>query len=142
MASIAIIATGTLLKKGDSASPEVFTTVPEVMRLNGPSIRFDLLDVSSHDNGGSNFREYIPGFADGDSISFEINFKPSNTVQKSIRVDAEARTRRNYQVVFPDTPDNTVRIATFVERFLPTADAGAVLKANGSLKITGAPTWS
>jgi hypothetical protein len=142
MASIAIIATGTLLKKGDSAVPEVFTNVPEVMRLRGPSISFDLLDVSSHDNGGANFREYIPGFADGDVLSGDLNFKPSNPVHIGIRVDAEARTRRNYKMVLPDTSDNTVTVSTYVQQFEPVEDAGQVLKADFRLKITGAPVWS
>jgi hypothetical protein len=81
MASIAKISNGTLLKIGDGASPENFTTIPEVMRLSGPSVRFDLLDVTSHDTVGF-FREWIPGLADGERVSDvgtpmtkDINFK-------------------------------------------------------------------
>lgn len=141
MASIAKIANGTLLKVGDSASPEVYTTVPEVMRLGGPTIRFDLLDVTSHDTSGF-FREYIPGLADGERITASLNWRPSNTVHKGIRIDSYARTLRNYRLVFPDTTDNTVTMATYTESIAPKADIGTVLVADLSVKITGAPVWT
>lgn len=141
MSTIAKIANGTLLKVGDGASPEVFTTVPEVTRLSGPSIRFDLLDVTSHDTVGF-FREYIPGLADGDKIAATVNWRPSNTIHKNIRIDAYARTNRNFKVVFPDTSDNTVACSTYVESQMPKADIGTVLGMDISLKITGQPTWT
>lgn len=139
--SIAKISNGTLLKVGDGASPEVFTTVPEVMRLSGPSVRFDLLDVTSHDTVGF-FREWIPGLADGEKVAATFNWRPSNTVHKSLRMDAYARTLRNFKIVFPDSSDNTVTMATYIESTQPKADIGIQLTNDISLKITGAPVWS
>lgn len=141
MSSIAKIANGTLLKVGDGASPEVFTTVPEVMRLTGPSVRFDLLDVTSHDTTGF-FREWIPGLADGEKVAASVNWRPSNTVHKNLRIDAYARTLRNFKIVFPDTSDNTVAMATYIESQMPKADIGQPMLMDISLKVTGAPTWS
>lgn len=141
MATIAKISNGTLLKVGDGASPEVFTTVPEVMRLTGPSVRFDLLDVTSHDTVGF-FREFIPGLADGEKIAVSVNWRPSNTIHKGIRVDAYARTLRNFRIVFPDSADNTVTSPTYIESQIPKADIGTPLNMDISLKVTGAPVWS
>lgn len=141
MSSIAKIANGTLLKVGDGASSEAFTTVPEVMRLSGPAIRFDLLDVTSHDTVGF-FREFIPGLADGEKIGASINWRPANTVHKNLRIDSYARTLRNFKIVFPDTSDNTVLSATYIENISPKADIGTPMLADISLKITGAPVWS
>lgn len=141
MTTIAKLSNGTLLKVGDGASPEVFTTIPEVMKLQGPSVRFDLLDVSSHDTPNL-FKEWIPGFADGENIGFEMNWRPSNTVHIVIRTSSYAATLKNYKVVYPDTPSNTVAAAGYVERFSPNADVGKQMTATGQVKITGAPTWS
>lgn len=141
MATIAKIANGTLLKIGDGGGSESFTTIPEVMRISGPSIRFDLLDVTSHDTAG-NFREFIPGLADGDKISANINWRPSNTIHKQIRVDSYARTNRNFKLVFPDTSDNTVLCSTYIETVQPKADIGTPMLADLSMKVTGAPAWS
>jgi len=140
--SIAIVADGTLLKVGDgTSSPETYTTVPEVSKLSGPTIKFDLLDVTSHDSQGF-FREFIPGLADGDMISADLFWRPSNVVHKGLRVDSYARTLRSFQVVFPDTPDNTVTIDAYVQSIAPKADIGTVLAAPLSLKVTGEPIWS
>ena len=147
--SLAIVASGTLLKIGDGASSEEYTTVPEVTKLQGPSVKFDILDVTSHSTiATGNFREYIPGLADGDNIAFDINWKPSNTVHKSLRTQSYARTNRNFQTIFPDPnatsvgSDSTVVCSTYITQIQPKADIGAVLTASGTLKITGAPTWS
>lgn len=140
--SIAKIANGTLLKVGDAVTPtEGFTTVPEVMRYRGPSVRFDLLDVTSHDSSGF-FKEFIPGLADGESISATINWRPSNAVHKSLRIDSYASTKRNFKAVFPDTTDNTVLVSTYVTKIEPRADIGKPLEADIEIKITGAPAWS
>lgn len=140
--SIARIAQGTLLKIGaGSGSPETFTVVPEVTRLRGPSTRFDLLDVTSHDTVGV-FREFIPGLADGDMISGRLNWRPSNTVHKGIKDDAYAQTRRNFQVIFPDSSLNTVQVSTYIQRLEPEANVGEVLQEDFGFKITGQPTWS
>lgn len=141
--SIARIANGTLLKVGnDIAGASVsYTTVPEMMKLDGPDIKFDLLDVTSHDSSGY-FREYIPGLADGSAITGELNFRTSNSIHKGIRIDAYARTNRDFELIFPDISDNTVKLSTYVQSFAPSAGIGAILKAALSLKITGQPAWS
>lgn len=142
MATIAKISTGTLLKVGDGTTPtEIFTTVPEVTRLSGPAVRFDFMDASSHDTVG-NFKEWIPGFGDGDLIRAAINWRPSNTIHKNLRIAFQAATHRNFMIVFPDTSDNTVLVSTFIESLNPNADVNKLLTADLSLKITGAPTWS
>lgn len=142
MASIAKLANGTLLKVGDGASGEAFTTVPEVYRLRGPSTRFDILDVSSHDTPDL-YREFIPGMADGDVIAAELHWRPSNAVHVAIRTAADAGTRRNVRIVFPDTSLNTVNMATFINQGIaPEANVAEVLKSSVQFKVTGAPVWS
>lgn len=111
MASIAKLANGTLLKVGDGVSIEGFTTVPEVFRLRGPSTRFDILDVSSHDTPDL-YREFIPGMADGDVVAAEIHWRPSNAVHAALRSAADAGTRRNIKIVFPDSSLNTVTMSS------------------------------
>lgn len=139
--SIAKIASGTLLKVGDGASTEVFTTVPEMTKIAGPAVTFALLDVTSHDSAGY-FKEYIPGLADGDNIAGECNWKPSNAVHKNLRVDSYARTLRNFKTIFPDTTDNTVLTSTYIAGISPKADIGTVLVASLTIKVTGLPVWS
>lgn len=141
MSTIAKLSNGTLLKVGDGAAPEVFTNVPDVRRLSGPSVKFDLLDVGSHSSPDL-FREYIPGWSDGETINAMMNWRPSNTVHKNLRIDSYAATKRNFKVVYPDTPDNTVTCSSYIEQITPTADVGKEMTADLRIKTTGAPVWS
>jgi len=139
--SIAVIANGTFLQVGDGASPEDFTTIPEMMKISGPSVKFDLLDVTSHDSDGF-FREYIPGLADGDNIAGDFNWRPSNEVHILLRENSYARTLTNIKTIFPDDSDNTVDTSAYIANISPSADIGQVLKASLTLKVTGLPAWS
>ena len=141
MGTIAIVADGTLLQHGSNASPEGYTTVPEVKKLSGPSVKFTLLDATSHDSIGG-FQEYIPGLADGDNLSATINWRPSNAVHMALRTDSYARTQGSFKVVFPDSADNTVVVTTYISNIVPTADIGVILAAALTIKVTGEPTWS
>ena len=58
--SDAISGYGTLLKRGDGGAPEVFTTVPEVGSISGPSMETDEAEVTSHSSAASGaFKEFI-----------------------------------------------------------------------------------
>lgn len=141
MTTIAKLANGCLLKIGDGAGSEAFTTIPEIQKLSGPAVKFDLLDASSHDTS-TLFREFVPGFSDGDQIRAAGNWRPSNTVHKNVRIDAYAATLRHVKVVFPDSADNTVLCSTYITEFMPDADAGKLMSTAYGFKITGAPSWS
>lgn len=139
--SLAIIANGTLLQISSGGSGATHSTVPEVTKLSGPSVKFDLLDVTSHDSTGG-FREFIPGLSDGDTIPFDINWRPGNTIHVQLRTQSYARTLSWFKVVFPDTPTNTVETSDYIQSIVPKADMGAVLTASVTLKVTGQPVWS
>lgn len=141
MSTIAKISNGTLVKVGDGAGSEAFTTVPEVKTFSGITVKFDLLDVTSHDSSGY-FKEWIPGLSDGDMMSVGMNWRASNTVHKNLRLDNVATTKRNFKIVFPDSSDNNALCATYVMEVPQTADVGKEMTMAMRLKITGSPTWS
>ncbi len=140
----AILAQGTLLKAGDGASPEVFTTITMVTKLTNPSSKFDLLDVTSHDDSGPPFyKQFLVALFDGNVLTFEVNWRTGDDTHNDLQEDNAAGTLRNFKVVFPDTPTNTASFAAYVEEFPNiTADVGKPLTATGRLKIVGAIGWS
>ena len=140
-ATIAILSNGLLVKRGDAASPEVFTTIPEVMRATLPGEKFDRLDISSHDNP-TMYRRFILGFQDGGQVTLEINWRPSNTVHAGLQTDNHNGTLRNFKFVFADTPNNTASFSARVEDISPNGDVGKALTANVRLQIEGPITWS
>lgn len=138
---IAATAHGTLFNIGDGASPEGFTLIPGVQRVNAPDIRTEFIDVTSHDSVGA-FREFFPGLKDGETVTAEILWRPSNAVHQGIRDDGYAATIRNWRIVFPDTSENTCDFAGYVSGFPGQANAAEVLRNTLGVKVTGLPVWS
>lgn len=142
MPSSAIHAHGTLLKKGDGGSPESFATIAEVTDLNPPALALETNDVTSHDSA-QHWREFIGSLLDGGDVSFTINYIPTATTHNAtagLIADLKNRTRRNWQIVFPDGSSTTWSFAALVTAFEPAAPIDDRLTANITLKVTGVPT--
>jgi predicted secreted protein len=139
--SIAISATGSLLQIGDGASAEQFATIPEVSRVSPPNVRFDLLEVTSHDSSGG-FREWVPGLLDGENATAEFNWVPSNEIHQQVRDANLNKTKKNMKIVFTGDTGNTFAYAAYVMSFGPQADVGQILKASAGFRMTGQPSWT
>ena len=139
----AIAAIGTLLKGGNGASPETFTTVAEVLSVSGPSMTAETIDVTNHDSANAT-REFLTSFKDGGEVSFSINYIPSNATHKNATgglLDAYVnRTLRNWQLVFPTSPTTTWSFAGLITAFSPTANIDTQLMADVTIKVSGQPT--
>lgn len=143
MASAAVSAFGTLLKIGDGASPEDFTTVAELRTISGPSLSADTIDVTTH-NTPTPFRRFIAGLLDGGEVTFDINFIPTEATHgysTGILKDMTDRARRNFQIVWPDTGSTTWLLPTVITGFEPSSDPADVLMASVTLKVAGPPTF-
>lgn len=141
MSSIAISAQGTLFKIESGTSAGSFVTIPECIKIKAPNVKFDLKDVTSHDSAGG-FREYLPGLADGDNATAELNFVPTNAIHTQIRTDAYAKTRRNFHIVFAGAgTGGEIDFGAYIVDYPAQADAGEVLKNTMTTKVTGQPTW-
>lgn len=134
-----ISAFGTTLKIGDGATPEVFSAIAEVTNVGGPGMSMDTVDITSHGSAGG-WKEYAGGLLDGGEIKLELNFLPGNTSQQSLSTALSARSKKNFKLVFPDTPATTWSFAAFVTNFEPSAPVDGKLGASVTLKITGQPT--
>ncbi len=135
-------AKGTLLKQGDGASPEVFTTIAQVVSIGGPSLSLDPIDVTNH-SSLDGWKEFVGGLLDGGEISLEINYDPVNATHNAtagLIKDMEDRTVRNFQLVFSDTAGTTWTVPALVTGFEPGAPVDGKLSASVTLKVSGKPT--
>lgn len=140
--SNAIHAQGTLLQRGDGASPEVFTTVAEVGSISGPSLTADLIDVTNH-SSPSRFREYIQGLKDGGELTFDLNYQPTEATHNNatgVLGDWNTGARKNYRLRFPTTPTVDWLLPIIVTNFEMNADVAEQLKASVTMKVVSAPT--
>jgi len=139
MTTAAKIGHGTLFQRGDSASPEVFTTVAEVINISGPTRAFDIIDATSQESAGAT-REFIAGLIDPGEYTIELGFIPGNTTHTDVRNDHINRTNRNYRITHPDSPVSTETFACFVSGFELNAPIGELRTATITVKVTGTTT--
>ena len=133
---------GTLIKIGDGATTEVFTTVAQVKSISGPGLSMDAIDATHH-SSTAGWREYIGGLLDGGEVSFDINYDPVENTHDAgtgLLKDMSDKTVRNFQVVFPDTATTTWTVAALVTGFEVGAPIDDILSAAVTLKLSGQPT--
>lgn len=99
MSTLAFLGSQTLLKMGDGASPEVFTTIGEVVSIDPLAQSKDLVEVT---HMLSTAKEYIGGLTDGQEIGFTCNLLPTNTQQVALLAAAAATSAaKNFKYVLP-----------------------------------------
>lgn len=132
----AVLGAGSALKLGDAASPEVFTTIAEVLRCGPIGSVTPEVDVTNLD---STAKEYIGGLPDGASVEFEGNWIKS-TQQTGLR-DAVGTTR-NFTMTWADSPASSAAFAMVILGFNfgeTTPESQLTFSVTG--RITGAITW-
>lgn len=132
---------GTLLKRGDGATSEVFTTVAEVKSISGPSLSMETIDAT-HMESPSGFREWLPSFKDGGEVSIDLNFLPSTAAQTGLTTDFKNRTKRNWKIFWPNTAATKWSFSGYVTGFTPSAAVGDILAASATIRVTGDVTIS
>ena len=130
---------GTLLKRGDGATAEAFTTIANVTNIDGPKLESDQIDVTSHDSTGGR-EEFVAGIKRGGEISLDINFDPSNATHEMLLDDYDGRALHNFQLIFPTTPSITWTFAAMVTSVGVAAPFEDKLGCSATLKISGAVT--
>lgn len=133
---------GTLVKKGDGGSPESFTTIAELLDIEGPEIELDTEEATSH-SSTDGWAEYVGTILDGGEVSFEVNYIPTNATHNAttgLIADMKNRTKRNFQIVFPDAGNTTWSFTALVTKVGPGAPVRGKLSGSITLKMTGKPT--
>lgn len=136
----AVNAFGTLLKLGDGAAPEVFTTIAEVKDITGPGFEASTNEATNHSSAGA-VREWLAGMLDAGEVSFDLNFLPNHATQDEttgLLSEFLSRSVSNYQLIFPN---GQINFKALVTGFEPSAPVDDVLTASVTLKVTGLPTF-
>ena len=131
-----ISAHGTLLKRGDGGTPEVFTTIAEVGDIDGPKLKAVMEDFTSHGSGG--YIENKPILKDGEKLKFPVNFimsDPTHDSTTGLMADWKNATLSNYQLYFPDT--SGFAFAAYVEEIGIKAPVKGKLTAEVTLSVSG-----
>ncbi|SRR5260221_7442882 len=121
-----------------TASPVAFKTVAEVQKtsLSGNNVKFaDVTNIQSPDN----YAEVIPTIIEGGELSFEANFVPGDDSQGDLYTIRDAREKRNWKIVLPDSL-GYLAFAGYVAAVDTSLDFGKEGKLSVKIKISGKVT--
>jgi len=139
MSTNALDTQGVLLKRGDGASPEVFSSVAELLDFDGPSGAPSVRDVS--DLSSTSMQKKL-GLIDEGQFSFEVFLTPNETVQAGLIADRTAKTLRNFTLTLTDSPATVLSFAAYVLSVKPGGSKDDDIKGSITLEISGLVTWS
>lgn len=126
----------TEFRRGDGASPEVFTLVPEVRGTITVGEERSEIDATNFD---SDAVERIGDLPDGATLDIEMNYK-NHAQQNNLIADVKAGINRNYQVhnpAFAKTYDFVLSPLSWMMEFV---DKGKAITLKIKFRISNAVT--
>lgn len=136
----AVLGSGATLQLGSGASPQVYTTIAEVLRCGPIGSTNPEVDVTNLD---STAKEYVAGLADGSTVDFDVNWLVAEASVLSIRSSQAAGSTINLRMVWQTSPNTNAQfdlvLLTF-EMGETTPDAQVTASISG--RITGSIAWS
>lgn len=141
MSASALSTFGIAVKRGDGASPEVFTAIAELLDVTGPGLDSLMLDATSHDSANNARDKIAAKIVDAGQVSMNLHFLPASTGHKALITDMYAFTRRNFKLTFPDSPATEWPFTALIQHIEPAAPFGDKLTFDVVLEISGKPTF-
>lgn len=132
----------TLLKIGNGGTSETFATIAEVKDISGPALKLNTVEVTNH-SSTDGWKEHVGTLLEGGEVSFAVNWLPADVTHSNsagLLKDLAARTKRNFQIVFPSASPTTWSLTALVTGLTPNAPVDGALGASITLLITGKPT--
>ena len=134
-----VVGFGSLVYRGDGATPEVFAVITEPKDITGPQITAEFVDFTHHQSP-SGFRERKPTFKSSGDVTFRTNYLHSDASHTGLVADASANppTLRNFRLVFID--GSAFDFSAYVS-LQWTAPLNGPLEMAVTLSISGAVEW-
>ncbi|MCK4302830.1 MAG: hypothetical protein KAY24_01175 [Candidatus Eisenbacteria sp.] len=130
---------GTVIQRGDIATPTNFAALAEMKDISGPNIEVDSQEAT-HQQSPDDHKEFIPGLVDGGEVSVECQVVEDGTERGNIIADLQARLTRYWRIVFPSGGYWTFK--AFLTGFQAANPVQDIMTDSLSWKITGKPTWT
>lgn len=125
----------------------VYTTVAQVISLNGPDAEVQTFNGTSLD-GGVGMPKIPTGYVDGGTVSGELFFDPVAATHQQLTDDitnpirsSGAELDRGYKLVWPDSAATEWAFDGVVKRFGPSATLQDGLKASFAVEVNGIVTY-
>lgn len=125
---------GIALKRGDAASPEVFTIIGQITGIRDAGKSRALIDITNLD---STSREWKLAIKDGKEINFTAQYDPADAPQTGLSTDLDNGTIRNFSLTLTDSPATVWTFAALVIEWATNYEIDNVGELNVTIKPTG-----
>lgn len=147
MSSAALESQGMQVKISATDSPQAYTAITELYDIGGPDGSANEIDVSDLD---STAREFRMGLKDSGTLTFGLNYIPTNTQHNLLRTTWTARTIAYFQMIFTDDDATTSPVTTatiwsfsaYVQSLSISNSVDGKTEGSVTLRITGDITQS
>lgn len=121
----------------DTSSPEAYNEIPDVVSITGPDGSATEIDVTALD---STAKEFLMGLPDEGTVQLEMIWggETSNTYQVALRTARASQTLKYFRILLTDSPRSTYQFSAYVTGWSLSAGVDDAVKANATLRITGA----
>lgn len=130
---MAVVAMGTMLKKGTNA-------IAELTSIAGLELSADSIEVTTMDSPNS-YRQFVGGLRDAGEVSISGSFNA--TAHSPLLTDFEAGTSASYTIEFPDrltTSGTKWTFTAIVTGYSTGAELEDLVSFEATLKVSGKPT--
>lgn len=142
MSTASKIGYGTVLSRGDDASPTVYTRIAEVRKIGEFGSERGLIDMTNFDSPDG-FMEYLLAMKDGVELPLECNFLPANATQDDdtgLIAQHNSGESQPFRMALP-TGFGTFYFTALVRAWKANVAPNEGLIATFTLKLTGAITY-
>ena len=129
---------GTTLKQKLSS---VYTTVAQVISLDLPEAEVETFEADYLDQSGAGIPYEQTGRVEGGSCGFEIFYDPALAGHKALTELIRVPQDEDWQILFVDGSSSTWTFTGAGFSFGGTVALSDGLKATGSIKLSGIPTY-
>ncbi len=138
--TLAVLGKNATLQLGSGASPQVYTTIAEVLRCGPIGSTNPEVDVTNLD---STAKEFIAGLAEGNNVEFDVNFIANNTEQSSLRTSQASGSTVNLRMVWQTSPIQNAQFDLVLLTFeISETTPDAQVMASISGRISGSIVFS
>lgn len=125
------------LKRGNGASPEVFSVLAGIKSFDGPATELSFIETTDFDSTDRT-REYRPGLKDVSAINMTLNFEPDSAGHEQMVDDHDESTLVNWKLRLVDgATDKIWSFAAYIGAISPKAEVDGVWEAQVTLRVTG-----
>ena len=128
---------GTRMEYGDGATHAAsssWTAFSTVVGVEMPDVEAEDIDTT-HLLSADEFREYLPGLAEGSEITFKLQYAPT----QQTTVYGFFRTLKGYRIRFAD--DSGWKVTGYLKKIKDEGENGGIIETTCVIKITGKPVF-